>query len=51
MVKEKDVGIAFLTFTAEDTVLIRNNSLVIEKRTIKNHFKNQSTKNTNVSPI
>ena len=35
--------------SSEVVVLMKNNTLAIEKTAIKNHFENQSTKNTNVS--
>jgi|FLOH01.1.fsa_nt_gi ketosteroid isomerase-like protein len=47
MTIEKGIDSAFLEFTAEDAVLMRNNNLVIGKNAIKNHFENQTTKNTN----
>lgn len=46
---KEGISNAFLMYASEDAVLMRNNTLVIGKTAIKNHFENQSPKNTNVS--
>ncbi|MBC8319503.1 MAG: hypothetical protein H8E34_02140 [Bacteroidetes bacterium] len=40
---------AFLTYTAEDAVLLRNNQLVIGKNAIREYYKNKSAGESNVS--
>lgn len=49
MTKEEGIQKAFLNYAAEDAVLMRNDSLVIGKKAITNHFENQSTENTSVN--
>ncbi|PKP29383.1 MAG: hypothetical protein CVU01_00240 [Bacteroidetes bacterium HGW-Bacteroidetes-18] len=49
MTKEEGIQKAFLNYVAEDAVIMRNDNLVIGKSAINVYFKNQPTKNKNVS--
>lgn len=49
MAKKEGIQKAFLTYAAEDAVLMRNNNLVIGKKEKTIHFENQPSKNTEVS--
>lgn len=49
MAKEDGIQKAFLTYAAEDAVLMRHDNLVIGKKAITNHFENQPSKNTEVT--
>ena len=49
MARDEGVRKAFLTYAAEDAVLMRNNTLVIGKNAITVHFENQKTKDEDVS--
>ena len=49
MARDEGIRKAFLTFAAEDAVLMRNNILVIGKNAIAVHYENQKTKDEDVS--
>ena len=44
MVKEEGIRQAFITYAAEDAVLMRNNELVIGKTNISLHYEDQTSK-------
>lgn len=43
MAKEKGINKAFLTYAAEDAVLLRGNKLIIGKDTIRAYMENQAS--------
>lgn len=43
MVKKEGIPKAFLRYAANDVVLMRNNSLIIGKESLRNYYKNKST--------
>src|SRR5210317_1766421 len=45
MVKEEGIHQAFITYAAEDAVLMRNNELVLGKKNISLHYEKQTSKN------
>jgi len=49
LVQKEGINKAFLKYASEKAVLMRNNSLIIGKTAIKNHFENQATENKKVS--
>ena len=49
MVRDEGIRRAFLSYAAENAVLMRNNSLVIGKKAITVHFENQKIKDNDVS--
>jgi ketosteroid isomerase-like protein len=49
MAKEKGITKAFLSYAAEDAVLMRNNTLVIGKENLIDYFDNQTSDNNEVS--
>ena len=49
MAKDEGIRKAFLTYAAEDAVLMRNNDLVIGKKAITVYFENQKSKDEDVS--
>lgn len=49
MAQNEGISEAFLTYAADDAVLMRNNSLVIGKKTIQENFNDQSSDSKNVS--
>jgi ketosteroid isomerase-like protein len=49
MARDEGIRSAFLNYSAENAVLMRNNSLVIGKKAITVHFENQKSKDNDVS--
>ena len=49
MARDKGIRDAFLTYAAEDAVLMRNNTLVIGKKAISVYFENNASKDKDVS--
>lgn len=49
MAQKEGISIAFLTFAAEDVVVMRNNSLIIGKESLKESFENEISESGNVS--
>ena len=49
MAQNEGISEAFLTYAADNAVLMRNNSLVIGKKTIQENFNDQSSDSKNVS--
>jgi ketosteroid isomerase-like protein len=49
MAKNEGISKAFLTFAANDAVLMRNNSLIIGKEALKKNFESQRSKGGRVS--
>jgi len=45
MVKEEGIHQAFITYAAEDAVLMRNNELVLGKKNISLHYEKRTSKN------
>ena len=50
MVEEEGMYQAFITFAADDAVLMRNNDLVIGKSNIDSFYKNRTSKNLSWKP-
>ncbi len=44
MAREEGIHVAFITYAAEDAVLMRNNDLVVGKNNIDLFYKNQTSK-------
>lgn len=51
MARDEGIRNAFLTYAAEDAVLMRNNALVIGKKAINVYFENNTSKDKDVSLI
>lgn len=49
MARNEGIRDAFLTYAAEDAVLMRNNTLVIGKKAISVYFENNTSKDKDVS--
>jgi ketosteroid isomerase-like protein len=49
MALEEGIPKAFLTYAAEDVVLMRNNSLIIGKESLQESYKNKESESGNVS--
>jgi len=43
MAQKDGISIAFLTFAADDAVVMRNNSLMIGKKSLRKNFKNKES--------
>ena len=49
MARDEGIRDAFLTYAAEDAVLMRNNTLVIGKKAISEYFENNTSNDKDVS--
>ena len=49
MAQKEGISKAFLTFAAEDVVVMKNNSLIIGKESLRESFENEKSESENVS--